>query len=64
MEQKINIIDDLSRRRNQANRTKKFFAFRAPRENFTIADFEFDKMFGIGSYSKVSIQFQIHVWNW
>lgn len=33
----------------------KSFAFRAPQENFTIQDFELGKIYGVGSYSKVSI---------
>ena len=31
----------------------KSFAFKAPQENFTIQDFELDKIYGVGSYSKV-----------
>uniref|UniRef100_A0A1J3IUR4 non-specific serine/threonine protein kinase n=1 Tax=Noccaea caerulescens TaxID=107243 RepID=A0A1J3IUR4_NOCCA len=31
----------------------KSFAFKAPQENFTIKDFELDKIYGVGSYSKV-----------
>ncbi|CAM8930090.1 unnamed protein product [Rhodiola kirilowii] len=49
MEQKK--LEDEKKSRRKANRQS--FPFRAPRENFTIADFEFDKMYGIGSYSKV-----------
>lgn len=33
----------------------KSFAFKAPQENFTIKDFELDKIYGVGSYSKVFI---------
>ena len=33
----------------------KSFAFKAPQENFTIQDFELDKIYGVGSYSKVLI---------
>ena len=32
----------------------KSFAFRAPQENYTIQDFELGKIYGVGSYSKVS----------
>lgn len=32
----------------------KSFAFRAPQENFTIQDFELGKIYGVGSYSKVT----------
>ncbi|KAL9685966.1 hypothetical protein QQ045_023421 [Rhodiola kirilowii] len=49
MEQKK--LDNEKRSRRKANRQS--FPFKAPRENFTIADFKFDKMYGIGSYSKV-----------
>ncbi|KAH0881177.1 hypothetical protein HID58_068571 [Brassica napus] len=31
----------------------KSFAFKAPQENFTVQDFELDKIYGVGSYSKV-----------
>ncbi|CAH2054189.1 unnamed protein product [Thlaspi arvense] len=31
----------------------KSFAFKAPQENFKIQDFELDKIYGVGSYSKV-----------
>lgn len=31
----------------------KSFVFRAPQENFSIQDFELDKIYGVGSYSKV-----------
>ena len=37
----------------------KSFAFRAPQENFSIQDFELGKIYGVGSYSKVSfLKFQ------
>jgi 3-phosphoinositide dependent protein kinase-1 len=32
----------------------KSFAFKAPQENFTYHDFELGKIYGVGSYSKVS----------
>lgn len=32
----------------------KSFSFKAPQENFTSHDFEFGKIYGVGSYSKVS----------
>ena len=32
----------------------KSFSFRAPQENFSIQDFELGKIYGVGSYSKVS----------
>lgn len=31
------------------------FAFRAPQENFCIEDFDLGKIYGVGSYSKVSL---------
>ena len=33
----------------------KSFAFKAPQENFTVHDFELGKIYGVGSYSKVTI---------
>lgn len=40
---------------NSANTQRsKSFAFRAPQENFTIQDFELGKIYGVGSYSKVT----------
>ena len=38
---------------NNVQRSKSF-AFRAPQENFCIQDFELGKIYGVGSYSKVS----------
>lgn len=32
----------------------KSFVFRAPQEHFTIQDFELGKIYGVGSYSKVT----------
>jgi len=41
---------------NGANVSRsKSFSFKAPQENFTSHDFEFGKIYGVGSYSKVSI---------
>nr|GMC65480.1 3-phosphoinositide-dependent protein kinase 2-like isoform X1 [Ipomoea batatas] len=33
----------------------KSFSFRAPQEKFTIQDFELGKIYGVGSYSKVTV---------
>lgn len=41
---------------NNVQRSK-IFAFRAPQENFSIQDFELGKIYGVGSYSKVSFFF-------
>lgn len=40
---------------NGANVSRsKSFSFKAPQESFTSHDFEFGKIYGVGSYSKVS----------
>ncbi|KAK6136149.1 hypothetical protein DH2020_030122 [Rehmannia glutinosa] len=41
-----------SNNNNHPQRSKSF-AFRAPQENFNIQDFELEKIYGVGSYSKV-----------
>ncbi|GER28933.1 3-phosphoinositide-dependent protein kinase [Striga asiatica] len=38
---------------NNHPQRSKSFAFRAPQENFSIQDFELEKIYGVGSYSKV-----------
>ncbi|KAH6804073.1 3-phosphoinositide-dependent protein kinase [Perilla frutescens var. frutescens] len=38
---------------SNASLGSKSFAFRAPQENFSIQDFELEKIYGVGSYSKV-----------
>lgn len=53
-ESKLNIEEN-----SDANNKVKSFKFRAPQENFTINDFEMGKIFGVGSYSKVSFFFLI-----
>lgn len=41
----------------------KSFSFRAPQENFSIEDFELGKIYGVGSYSKVSfLTFHFFFW--
>ncbi|CAA0829236.1 3-phosphoinositide-dependent protein kinase 2 [Striga hermonthica] len=49
---KLRIEKDHGGINNHPQRSKSF-AFRAPQENFSIKDFELEKIYGVGSYSKV-----------
>ncbi|KAI3458894.1 hypothetical protein Pfo_015557 [Paulownia fortunei] len=53
---KLRIESNSSSSNNSNNshpQRSKSFAFRAPQENFSIQDFELEKIYGVGSYSKV-----------
>ncbi|XP_057798841.1 3-phosphoinositide-dependent protein kinase 2-like [Salvia miltiorrhiza] len=53
---KLKIESNSSSSNNSSSNTpqrSKNFAFRAPQENFSIQDFELEKIYGVGSYSKV-----------
>ncbi|KAL7108057.1 hypothetical protein ACP275_06G091400 [Erythranthe tilingii] len=48
-----NINININNNNNSQPQRSKSFAFRAPQENFNIQDFELEKIYGVGSYSKV-----------
>lgn len=54
---KIESNSSSSNNSNASVRSNKSFAFRAPQENFNIQDFEQEKIYGVGSYSKVQFFF-------
>lgn len=57
---KLNLQGNSSSNGETISRSKSF-AFKAPQENFTSHDFELGKIYGVGSYSKVSFFDSIHI---
>lgn len=43
--------------RNNGGSGSSSIAFRAPQEDFSVGDFDLGKIYGVGSYSKVCLEF-------